>query len=167
MRIDQVNTGITKHRKTRRLGRGNGTGQGKTSGRGQDGAKSRSGYSRHPSKVGEDLPMIRRIPKRGFNNRYALAVVALNVGDLSAVYALDEEVTIASLQAKGLVKKRFDVIKILGDGELDKPLKISAHRFSESAMAKIAASGGTATKLRAKRTPKQRVAELAAAKAKQ
>ncbi len=87
MRIDQVNQGITKHRKPRRLGRGNGSGQGKTSGRGQDGARSRSGYSRHPAKVGEDLPMMRRIPKRGFNNRYALTVVALNVGDLSAVFA--------------------------------------------------------------------------------
>ena len=166
MRIDEVNQGITKHRKTRRLGRGNGTGQGKTSGRGQDGARSRSGYSRHPSKVGEDLPMLRRIPKRGFNNRYALTVVALNVGDLTSVYEVGEEVTPATLQAKGLVKKRFDVIKILGDGELDKALSISAHRFSDSAKAKISAAGGTATELRAKRTPKQRVAELAAAKAK-
>lgn len=164
MRIDEVNVGITKNRKTRRLGRGNGSGQGKTSGRGQDGARSRAGYSRHPSKVGEDLPMMRRIPKRGFNNRYALAVVAVNVSDLSSVFAAGDEVTPQTLQETGLVKKRFDVIKILGDGEIDKALKVSAHRFSGSAKEKIAAAGGSVTELRAKRTPAQRVAELAASK---
>ena len=166
MRIDQVNQGIHKHRKTRRLGRGNGTGQGKTSGRGQDGARSRSGYSRHPIMVGEDLPMVRRIPKRGFNNRYALAVVAVNVGDLSAVFAAGEEVTPETLQAKGVVKKRFDVIKILGDGEIDKALKVSAHRFSESAKAKLSAAGGSVTELRVKRTPEERVKDLSAGRGK-
>jgi len=164
MRIDDVNQGITKHRKTRRLGRGNGTGQGKTSGRGQDGHKSRSGYSRHPGMVGEDLPMIRRIPKRGFHNKFALTVIALNVGDLAAVFEAGEEVTPQILQERGIVKKRFDVLKILGDGAIDKPLKISAHRFSASASEMITAAGGTATVLRAKRTPKQRVAELAQGK---
>jgi large subunit ribosomal protein L15 len=164
MRIDDVNKGITKHRKTRRLGRGNGTGQGKTSGRGQDGHKSRSGYSRHPGMVGEDLPMIRRIPKRGFHNKFALTVIALNVGDLAAVFEAGEEVTPQILQERGIVKKRFDELKILGDGVIDKPLKISAHRFSSSASEMIAAAGGTATVLRAKRTPKQRVAELAQGK---
>ncbi len=164
MRIDDVNKGITKHRKPRRIGRGNGSGQGKTAGRGQDGAKSRSGYSRHPGTIGEDLPMIRRIPKRGFFNKFAETVVALNVGDLSAVFAAGEEVTPSVLQERGIVKKRFDQIKILGDGEMDKALNISAHRFSASAAEKIAAAGGTATVLRAKRTPKQRVADLAAGK---
>jgi len=164
MRIDDVNQGITKHRKTRRLGRGNGTGQGKTSGRGQDEHKSRSGYSRHPGMVGEDLPMIRRIPKRGFHNKFALTVIALNVGDLAAVFEAGEEVTPQILQERGIVKKRFDVLKILGDGAIDKPLKISAHRFSASASEMITAAGGTATVLRAKRTPKQRVAELAQGK---
>jgi large subunit ribosomal protein L15 len=164
MRIDDVNQGITKHRKTRRLGRGNGTGQGKTSGRGQDGHKSRSGYSRHPGMVGEDLPMIRRIPKRGFHNKFALTVIALNVGDLAAVFEAGDEVTPQILQERGIVKKRFDVLKILGDGAIDKPLKISAHRFSASASEMITAAGGTATVLRAKRTPKQRVAELAQGK---
>ena len=164
MRIDQVNQGITKHRKPRRIGRGNASGQGKTAGRGQDGAKSRRGYSRHPSKVGEDLPMIRRIPKRGFNNRYALTVAAVNVSDLSAVFNAGEEVNPQSIKDKGLVKSRYDVLKILGDGEIDKALKISAHRFSESAKEKIAAAGGTVTELMAKRTPEQRVADLAKAK---
>lgn len=164
MRIDDVNQGITKHRKTRRLGRGNGTGQGKTSGRGQDGHKSRSGYSRHPGMVGEDLPMIRRIPKRGFFNRFADTVVALNVGDLAAVFEAGAEVTPEILQERGFVKKRFDELKILGDGVIDKPLKVAAHRFSTAAAEKIAAAGGTVTVVRAKRTPKQRVADLAKGK---
>ena len=110
--------------------------------------------------------MIRRIPKRGFNNRYALDVVAVNVGDLSAVFAAGEQITPESLQAKGVVKKRFDVIKILGDGEVDKALSVSAHRFSESAKSKISAAGGTVTELRVKRTPDERVAELAAGNSK-
>ena len=164
MRIDHVNQGITKNRKTKRLGRGTASGQGKTSGRGQDGQKSRRGASRHPAKVGEDLPMLRRIPKRGFNNRFALKVVALTVSDLSAAFASGEEVTPASLEERGIVKKIFDVIKILGDGEIDKPLKISAHRFSASAKEKISAAGGTVTELIVKRTPKQRVADLASGK---
>jgi large subunit ribosomal protein L15 len=164
MRIDEVNQGIVKHRRPRRLGRGNGTGQGKTAGRGQDGHKSRSGYSRHPGMVGEDLPMIRRIPKRGFFNRYAQAVLAINVGDLSTLFAAGEEITPALLQERGVVKKIFDEIKILGDGEVDKALVVSAHRFSKSAREKILAAGGTVTELRAKRTPKQRVADLAQGK---
>ncbi|MCA9130363.1 MAG: 50S ribosomal protein L15 [Planctomycetales bacterium] len=161
MRIDHVNRGITKNRRPRRLGRGTASGQGKTSGRGQDGQRSRRGASRHPAKVGEDLPMMRRIPKRGFFNRYAQTVIALNVGDLAAAFEAGAEITPSVLCEKGLVKKRFDEIKILGDGVLDKPLKISAHRFSNSAKEKITASGGSVTELQAKRTPKQRVADLA------
>lgn len=159
MRIDQVNEGITKHRKRLRVGRGKGAGQGKLSGRGQDGHKSRSGYSRHPGMVGEDLPMIRRIPKRGFHNDFAETVISLNVADLADAFQAGEEVTPAILEEKGLVKKVYDQIKILGGGEIDKPLKVSAHRFSASAESKITAAGGTATKLRAKRTVKEKQAE--------
>lgn len=166
MRIDQVNEGITKHRKKLRVGRGKGAGQGKLCGRGQDGHKSRSGYSRHPGMVGEDLPMMRRVPKRGFINSYADDVVAVNVGDLAQIYAAGEEVTPDSLEAKGIVKKRFDQIKILGDGEIDKALKVSAHAFSAQAEEKIKAAGGTVIKLKVRRTPKERVAQLRLAKAK-
>ncbi|HAC91038.1 MAG TPA: 50S ribosomal protein L15, partial [Planctomycetaceae bacterium] len=97
MRIDQVNQGICKHRKKLRVGRGKGAGQGKLCGRGQDGHKSRSGYSRHPGMVGEDLPMIRRIPKRGFFNSYAVTVVSLNIGDICQAYQAGEAVTVQSL----------------------------------------------------------------------
>lgn len=161
MRLDQVNEGITKHRKSRRLGRGPGTGQGKTAGRGHNGHKSRSGYSRHPAFQGGDLPMIRRIPKRGFFNRYALSIAAVNIGLLSAEFKAGEVVTPESLKERGLVRHRYDELKILGDGELDKALKVSAHRFSESAKQKITAAGGTVTELAPKRTPDERVADIA------
>ncbi|MEC8553717.1 MAG: 50S ribosomal protein L15 [Planctomycetota bacterium] len=164
MRLDQVNQGIKKFRKKRRLGRGPASGQGKTSGRGQDGQKSRRGFSRHPAKVGEDLPMQRRVPKRGFNNRFATTVIALNVSDISAVFEDGAEVTPATLKAKGLVKKRYDEIKILGDGEINKALKVAVHRYSASAKEKISAAGGTVTEVKAKRTPKERVADLAKVK---
>ena len=166
MRIDQVNEGITKHRRKRRIGRGPASGQGKTAGRGQDGQKSRRGFSRHPAKVGEDLPMQRRVPKRGFNNRFARTVIALNVSDLSDVFAAGDEVTPATLKEKGLVKKRFDEIKILGDGEINKALKVSVHRLSASAEKKIVDAGGSVEKVKARRTPKERVAALAESKAK-
>ena len=100
MRIDQANQEITKHRKRLRVGRGKGAGQGKLCGRGQDAHKSRSGYSRHPGMVGEDLPMIRRVPKRGFFNSFAVQVFALNVGDLAAAFSAGEEVTPASLASR-------------------------------------------------------------------
>lgn len=166
MRIDQVNEGITKHRRPLRVGRGKGAGQGKLCGRGQDGHKSRSGYSRHPGMVGEDLPMMRRVPKRGFTNSFADDVVAVNIGDLCEVFAAGEEVTPQSLEARGVVKKRYDKIKILGDGEVSHALKVSAHAFSSSAEQKIVAAGGIVTKLKARQTPKERVAKLAQAKAK-
>ncbi len=166
MRIDCVNEGITKHRKKLRVGRGKGAGQGKLAGRGQDGHKSRRGYSRHPGMVGEDLPMNRRIPKRGFHNEFAQTVIAVNIGDICGMYKAGEEVTPATLEEKGLVKKVYDQIKILGDGEVDKPLNVSAHRFSGSAESKISAAGGKVTKLRAKRTVKEKNKEKLAEKKK-
>lgn len=166
MRIDQVNEGITKHRKKLRVGRGKGSQLGKLCGRGQDGHKSRRGYSRHPGMVGEDLPMMRRIPKRGFINSYADDVVAINVGDLVQVFSAGEEVTPESLEAKGLVKKRYDQIKILGDGEVTVALKVSAHAFSAQAEQKLVAAGGSVTKLRVRRTPKERIADLKRGKSK-
>ena len=166
MKVEQVNEGISKHRKPLRVGRGKGAGQGKLCGRGQDGHKSRRGYSRHPGMVGEDLPMIRRVPKRGFNNPYAEAVVSINVGDLSAVFQAGEDVTVDTLKAKGLLKRRFDQVKILGDGEIDKALKVTVHRLSSSAEAKIVAAGGSVKKVRAKRTVRERNKEQQKAKTK-
>jgi large subunit ribosomal protein L15 len=111
---------------------------------------------------GGDLPLVRRIPKRGFHNRFAPTVFAVNVGDLDAVYSAGEEVTPVSLREKGLVKVVCDEIKILANGEVSKPLKLTVTRISQSARQKIEAAGGSVSVVPAKQTPKQRVAKLKA-----
>lgn len=88
------------------------------------------------------MPLVRRIPKRGFNNRWAKTVAVVNVGDLNDSFDAGDEVTAQALEQSGLVSGRFDVLKVLGDGELTKKLKVSAHRFSKSAAEKIAQAGG-------------------------
>ncbi|QDT06581.1 50S ribosomal protein L15 [Rubripirellula lacrimiformis] len=162
MQLNDVHRGIQKKRPRKRIGRGSGSGHGKTSGRGHNGHKSRSGYSRKPTFQGGAMPMIRRIPKRGFNNRWALTVFAVNVARLNEAFNDGDEVTLEALAAKDLAKGTFDEVKILGDGELTKKLTVSAHRFSKSAEEKITAAGGTINKLVAKRTPDERVAALKA-----
>ena len=162
MNLNDVHRGITKHRKRKRIGRGPGSGHGKTAGRGHKGHKSRSGYSRKPNFQGGAMPMFRRIPKRGFNNKWAVTVFAVNVGRLNEAFEDGAEVTLKELAEKDLAKGTFDEVKILGDGELTKKLSISAHRFSKSAEEKIKAAGGTITKLIAKRPPAERAADLKA-----
>jgi large subunit ribosomal protein L15 len=88
------------------------------------------------------MPLVRRIPKRGFHNRFAADVAVVNVGDLNDAFQAGDEVTPESLAATNLVQGRFDELKILGKGELSKKLKVSAHRFSKSAADKIAQAGG-------------------------
>lgn len=144
MNLHEVHRGITKYKKRKRIGRGPGSGHGKTASKGHKGQMSRPGYSALPIFEGGTMPLVRRIPKRGFNNKYALTVAAVNVGDLEAVFDAGEEVTLESLKEKSLAKGRFDILKILGDGELTKKLKISAHRFSKTALAKIEQAGGEA-----------------------
>jgi len=144
MNLNDVHQGIRKHKKARRVGRGIGSGRGKTCGRGHKGQKSRSGWSASPVFQGGTMPLIRRVPKRGFNNRYALTVATVNVGDLQRVFQDGDEVTPETLRARSLAKGRFDVLKILGDGELTMKLKVSAHRFSQSAREKIEKAGGEA-----------------------
>ncbi len=142
MNLDDVNRGITKNKKCKRVGRGAGSGHGKTCGRGHKGQRSRAGYSVHPTFEGGQMPLVRRIPKRGFNNRWALSVATVNIGDLQMVFDDGAEVTPAALRAKSLAKQRYDVLKILGDGALTKKLKVAAHRFSKSAKEKIEEAGG-------------------------
>lgn len=141
MIISDVHRGIKKFRKRKRIGRGPGSGHGKTAGRGHKGQKSRSGSSSHVTFQGGTMPMIRRVPKRGFNNRWGMTVAVVNVGQLDQAFAAGDEVTLESLAEKNLAKGRFDVLKVLGDGELSKKLKISAHRFSKSAVEKIEKAG--------------------------
>lgn len=160
MNLNDVHRGIQKKRPRKRIGRGSGSGHGKTSGRGHKGHKSRSGYSRKPTFQGGAMPMIRRIPKRGFTNRWASDVFAVNVGRLNDCFNEGEEVTLELMSERHLAKGTFDEVKILGTGELTKKLTVSAHRFSKSAEEKITAAGGTVNKLAAKRTPAERVEAL-------
>jgi len=166
MNLNDVHRGIQKNRKRKRIGRGPGSGHGKTAGRGHKGHKSRSGYSRKPNFQGGAMPMFRRVPKRGFNNRWATTIFAVNVGQINEAFEDGAEVTLEALSAKDLAKGTFDEVKILGDGEITKKLTISAHRFSKSAEEKITAAGGKVNKLPAKRTPEERVEALQAEKAK-
>jgi large subunit ribosomal protein L15 len=142
MNISDVNRGIHGTKQRKRLGRGKGSGDGKTAGRGHKGAGSRNGTSTRITFTGGNMPLVQRIPKRGFNNRWGKTVAVVNLGQIDAAFAAGEEVTADSLAAKNLARGRFDLLKILGDGELKKKLKISAHRFSESAAEKIKAAGG-------------------------
>jgi large subunit ribosomal protein L15 len=142
MNLHEVHRGIQKNRKRKRLGRGTGSGRGKTAGRGHKGQRSNPGYSALPIFEGGRMPLVRRIPKRGFNNKFARIVAAVNVGDLEELFEAGAEVTPAALKEKSLATKRYDILKILGDGELTKSLKVAAHRFSQSAKEKIEKAGG-------------------------
>ena len=151
MNLDDVHRDIQKNKKRKRIGRGPGSGHGKTAGRGHKGQKSRSGYSAHPVFQGGAMPLVRRVPKRGFNNKFALAVAAVNVSELERVFSAGDEVNPQTLRKHSLAKKRYDVLKILGNGELSKKLNVSAHRFSQSAQEKIEQAGGTITILAGKK----------------
>ena len=147
MSLHEINQSVTKHKRRRRIGRGIGSGHGKTSGKGHKGQKSRSGYSASPVFQGGAMPMVRRVPKRGFNNKFALTVVAVNVSDLEKAFADGDAVNPETLREKSIAKGRYDVLKILGDGELTKKLQVSAHRFSKSAREKIEKAGGQVTEI--------------------
>ncbi|MCL4121384.1 UNVERIFIED_CONTAM: hypothetical protein GTU68_041038, partial [Idotea baltica] len=138
-------------KKRKRIGRGTGSGLGKTSGRGHKGQRSRAGHSQHPTFQGGAMPMIRRIAKRGFNNKFADKIGEVNVADLEQHFAAGDEVNADTLKAKALANYRYDVLKVLGKGEISKKLTVSAHRFSESAKQKIEAAGGTCVVLPGKK----------------
>jgi large subunit ribosomal protein L15 len=142
MNLDDVHHGITKKKNRKRIGRGPGSGHGKTAGRGHKGQGARAGFSLRPTFEGGQMPLVRRVPKRGFNNRWALVVATVNVGDLDAAFDDGADVTPETLKAVKLARQQYDVLKVLGNGELTKKLKISAHRFSKSAAEKIKRSGG-------------------------
>jgi large subunit ribosomal protein L15 len=142
MKLNEVNQGIHKHKKPRRIGRGPGSGQGKTAGRGHKGAGSRAGFSNPPAFQGGTMPLVRRVPKRGFHNKFALTVAIVNLETLDKVFQAGEQVTPETLSEKSVIRTRYDVLKILGEGALTKPLTVSAHRFSQSARDKITQAGG-------------------------
>ncbi|MCK5675647.1 MAG: 50S ribosomal protein L15 [Verrucomicrobia bacterium] len=131
----------SKHRRIR-LGRGRASGKGKTSGRGHKGQMSRTGSVHKPLFEGGQMPFVRKLPKRGFTNFTRKTIVPVN---LEALSKFDEgvEVTIELLKEKGLVNGRFDGVKILGNGAVEKKLTVKANAFSASAKEKIEAAGGT------------------------
>ena len=132
-----------KHSK-KRVGRGSGSGLGKTSGKGQKGQKSRSGASINPVFEGGQSPLFRRLHKRGFSNAaFKVRYASINVEELN-VFNDGDVITPELLKEKGIIKKQLDGIKVLGNGTLSKKLTIKAHRFSSSALAKIEESGSKA-----------------------
>ena len=137
------NYGATKTRK--RVGRGPGSGLGKTAGRGENGQKSRSGASIPAWFQGGQTPLYRRLPKRGFNNaKFRTEYATINLSDLNRYFNDGEEVTPEILKEKGIIKKQLCGVKVLGNGELEKKLTIKANRFSSSAVTKIESAGGKA-----------------------
>jgi large subunit ribosomal protein L15 len=135
------NPGSTKNRK--RLGRGTATGQGKTAGRGMNGQKSRSGGGVRPGFEGGQMPLYRRLPKRGFTNIFGTQFAEINVEVLNK-FEDGAEITPELLKSEGIIKKQLDGVKVLGNGELSKKLTVKAHKFSKSAAEKIEAAGGKA-----------------------
>jgi large subunit ribosomal protein L15 len=133
--------GSTKKRK--RVGRGPGSGIGKTSGRGEKGQKSRTGYSRRPGFEGGQMPLVRRVPKRGFNNLFRKEFAVVNLERLNVLEGSD--FTPATLVERGVVSNLRDGLKILAEGEITRAVNVSAHKISKAAQQKIEAAGGKVT----------------------
>lgn len=136
------------HKARTRVGRGYGSGKGKTSGRGSNGQKARAGSGAHRAFEGGQNQITRRLPYKrgvGFFNRYSVTYEVFNIGDIAESQI--EEVTPETLLAAGLIKNIKRPVKILGDGDISRPLRITAHKFSASAQQKIEAAGGTITTL--------------------
>ena len=137
------------NRGKKRVGRGPGSGHGKTSTRGHKGQKSRSGYSGRAGFEGGQMPLQRRLPKRGFTNIFKKEWIEVNLGDLETRFESADQITPDLMVERGLIKKgklaRYYGVVILGNGSLKKALSITAHRFSKSAREKIEAAGGAAT----------------------
>lgn len=148
MILNEVHQGIRKRKHRKRVGRGAASGHGRTATRGEKGASSRSGHSDRFGFEGGQMPLMRRIAKRGFNNNFFRQKVAVvNVSLLDANFDDGATVDLQALVSTGLLKGRFDVVKILGNGPLTKKLLVQAHQFSESATQKIIGVGGTAERI--------------------
>ncbi len=135
----------SKHSR-KRVGRGPGSGLGKTAGKGEKGQKSRSGYSQRVGFEGGQMPLIRRVPKRGFTNIWRTEYAVINLVQLAKLDSAGAEVTPELLAAHGFVRKGKPV-KVLGVGEVEQAFKVKAHKFSKSARAKIEAAGGSCEEL--------------------
>lgn len=143
MRLNELTAAPGSTKVSKRIGRGHGSGQGKTAGKGHKGQKARSGGGVRAGFEGGQMPMARRVPKRGFNNIFASEIVAVNVGNLGG-FEDGAVVDAAALIEAGVIKKSCDGVKILSNGEITKKLTVKAKAFSEAAKAKIEAAGGKA-----------------------
>ncbi len=144
MKLNELNAS-PEAKVRKRVGRGPGSGMGKTSTRGQKGQKSRSGASISAWFQGGQTPLYRRVPKRGFNNaKFRVEYATINLSDLNKHFNDGDVVSPEILKEKGIIKKQLCGVKVLGDGELEKKLTIKANRFSSSAVTKIESAGGKA-----------------------
>jgi len=142
MKLHELNA-LPEAKRRKIVGRGPGSGMGKTSTRGEKGQKSRSGVSISPWFQGGQTPLYRRLPKRGFSNaKFTTRYATINLSDLNKHFKDGDVITPALLKEKGIIKKQLSGVKILGNGNLEKKLTIKANRFSSSAVTKIEAAGG-------------------------
>lgn len=143
MKLHELSPAEGSKKAVKRIGRGAGSGQGKTAGKGHKGAKARSGYSRQAGFEGGQMPLQRRLPKRGFNNIFRTEYAVVNLAALEERFDANATVDAESLKACGLIKKELDGIKVLGKGDITKALTVKVSAISETAKAKIEAAGGT------------------------
>ena len=141
MKLHDLKPAVGATTAPKRLGRGTGSGLGKTSGKGHKGAKARSGGGKGPGFEGGQIPLMRRIPKRGFTNKFRTEYVAINVDRLE-IFEDGQVVTPVELIEMGIIKKIEDGVKIMGNGELTKKLTVVANKFTATAKEKIEAAGG-------------------------
>ncbi len=144
MKLHELTPAAGSKKDVKRIGRGAGSGQGKTAGKGHKGQKARAGRGMRPGFEGGQMPLQRRIPKRGFNNIFAKEIAIVNVAALDQRFNDGDVVDVAALVKSGLVKKELDGVKVLGNGEITKKLTVQANAFSDSAKEKIEAAGGKA-----------------------
>ena len=144
MKLHELSPAEGSKKSVKRVGRGHGSGWGKTAGKGHRGQKARSGGGVRPGFEGGQMPLQRRLPKRGFNNIFAKEIVTVNLSTLNSKFEDGADVTVETLVAAGVVKNSFDGVKILGNGKLEKKLNVKVTAYSESAKAAIEAAGGKA-----------------------
>ena len=144
MKLHELSPAIGATREVKRIGRGHGSGHGKTAGKGHKGQWARSGGGVRPGFEGGQTALARRMPKRGFNNIFATEYATVNVSDLEARFESGAEIDAAALVECGLIKKALDGIKVLGNGEITKSFTVKAAKFTATASEKIEKAGGKA-----------------------
>lgn len=144
MKLNEITPAAGSNKNVKRIGRGHGSGNGKTAGKGHKGQKARAGRGMRVAFEGGQMPLARRIPKRGFNNIFATEYATVKLSDLNERFENGATVDFAALKAVGLLKKELDGVKVLGNGEITKKLNVKAAAFTASAKEKIEAAGGKA-----------------------